>query len=112
MAGADEKQERAEGVSRQLTGQEAPSDTDREGQVGPTGGGGGEMAPEGVGESVGHRGENMLAEDGKEAGRTDTGTDGTPANRPTGTSTARDSTGVNPQDPDSSAAPQGMGSAS
>jgi hypothetical protein len=70
------------------------------------------MAPPGVGEGVAHRGENMVAEEGKEPDRQDTGTDGTPANRPTGTSTARDSTGVNPQDPDSPVAPQGMGSAS
>ena len=109
-----EKEERAEGVSRMLSGEDAPSDTDRPSQTGPTGGGGGEMSPEGVGESVGHRGEDMLAEDGKEAGRQDTGTDGTAADRPTGTSTARDSTGVDPQEPitDTSTAPQGMGSAS
>jgi len=94
----NEQQERAEGVSRQLNDEDAPSDTNRESQVGPTGGGGGEMAPPGVGESVGHRGENMTDEDGKEAGRIDTGTDGTPANRPTGTSTPRDITGVNPQE--------------
>jgi hypothetical protein len=56
------------------------------------------MAPEGVGESVGRRGENMTAADGKEAGRHDTGTDGTEADRPTGSSTPRDLTGVDPQD--------------
>lgn len=95
---ADEKQERADGVTRQLTGQDAPSDTNRESQVGPTGGGGGEMAPEGVGESVAHRGENMTAEEGKEAGRYDLGTQGK-TNRPVGGSTARDSSGVDPQDP-------------
>ena len=98
MATQNEQQERAEGVSRQLTCQDAPEDTDRPGQVGPTGGGGGEMAPEGVGESVGHRGENMIEEEGKEAGRYDTGTQG-PTNRPVGKSTARDSTGVDPQEP-------------
>jgi hypothetical protein len=96
---SDEKEERAEGVSRQLTGEDAPEDTDRPGQTGPTGGGGGEMSPEGVGESVGHRGENMIAEEGKEAGRQDAGTDGTQADRPVGTSTARDSSGVDPQEP-------------
>src|ERR1700736_3998734 len=113
MATTDAKQERAEGVSRQLTGQDAPEDTNREGQVGPTGGGGGEMAPEGVGESVAHRGENMIDEEGKEAGRHDLGTQG-PTNRPVGGSTARDSSGVDPQDPviDTPAAPTGMGSAS
>jgi hypothetical protein len=112
---ADEKQERAEGVSRQLTGQDAPEDTNREGQVGPTGGGGGEMAPEGAGEKVEGvtGGESMIDQDGKEAGRYDLGTQG-PTNRPVGGSTARDSTGVDPQESvtDSSTAPTGMGSAS
>jgi len=106
----DEKSERFEGVSRQLNGEDAPQDTDRGSQVGPTGGGGGEMAPEGVGESVAHRGENMTQEEGKEAGRYDLGTQG-PTNRPVGGSTARDSTGVDPQDPiiDTPQAPTGMG---
>jgi hypothetical protein len=110
MAGTDEKQERAEGVSRQLTGQDAPEDTNSESLTGPTGGGGGEMAPEGVGESIAHRGENMTAEEGKEAGRYDMGTQG-PTNRPVGGSTARDSTGVDPQEPiiDTEQAPTGMG---
>jgi hypothetical protein len=107
---ADEKQERAEGVSRQLTGEDAPEDTNNESLVGPTGGGTGEMAPEGVGESVAHRGENMTAEEGKEAGRYDLGTQG-PTNRPVGGSTNRDSTGVDPQEPieDTSMAGGGMG---
>jgi hypothetical protein len=43
------------------------------------------------------RGEEIKKEDGKEPGRYD-GED-THANRPSGHSTARDSTGVNPQDP-------------
>jgi len=110
---ADEKQERADGVSRMLSGEDAPEDTNNESLTGPTGGGGGEMAPEGVGESVGHRGENMIAEEGKEAGRYDLGTQG-PTNRPVGGSTARDSSGVDPQEPieDTTVAPTGMGSAS
>jgi hypothetical protein len=41
------------------------------------------------------KGEELSGED--EAGRHDTGTTG--AGRPTGKSTARDSTGINPQDP-------------
>ncbi len=50
------------------------------------------------------KGEEMIENDGKEAGRYDTGESG--ADRPTGTSTARDSTGVNaeaenPSDPSS-----------
>jgi hypothetical protein len=56
----------------------------------------------GIGESVERRGENASRADGKEAGREDTGTDDTAAQRPTGTSTARDVTGVDPQEgPDS-----------
>jgi hypothetical protein len=54
------------------------------------------MAPEGVGESVGRRGEDVVKNEGKEAGRQDTAADDTPAQRPTGTSTPRDTTGVDP----------------
>ncbi len=43
------------------------------------------------------KGEEMVSEKGKEPGRHDTGTTG--AGRPTGKSTARDSTSINPQDP-------------
>jgi len=42
------------------------------------------------------KGEEMIEEDGKEEGRRDTGESG--ADRPTGTSTARDSTAVNAED--------------
>jgi hypothetical protein len=110
MAQNEEQKDRFEGVGRQLRGEEAPEDTDRESQVGPTGGGKGEMAPEGVGESVSHHGENMVAEEGYETGRQDAGTQG-PTNRPVGTSTNRDSTGVDPQEPiiDTPASPAGMG---
>jgi hypothetical protein len=110
MATTDEKQDRFEGVTRQLTGEDTPEDTDRESQVGPTGGGTGEMAPEGVGESIAHRGENMIEEEGKEPGRYDSGTQG-PTNRPVGGSTNRDATGVDPQEPiiDTPMAPSGMG---
>jgi hypothetical protein len=51
-----------------------------------------------VGQSTSRRGEDMIDHDGKEAGRQDTGTAG-PSQRPTGTSTARDVTSVDPQDP-------------
>jgi hypothetical protein len=110
MARTDEQQDRFEGVGRQLRGEEAPEDTNRESQVGPTGGRSGQMAPEGVGESVAHRGENMIDEEGYEAGRQDAGTQG-PTNRPVGTSSNRDATGVDPQDPvvDTPASPAGMG---
>ncbi len=43
--------------------------------------------------SVGHRGEDMSDHDGKEAGREDDG-DHPDSGRPTGTSDARDDTGV------------------
>lgn len=41
------------------------------------------------------KGEEMIEEEGKEPGRQDTGTTG--AGRPAGTSTSRDSTGINPE---------------
>lgn len=88
-----EQSERAEGVGRQLSDEGAPSDTDREGQVGPTGGGGAEQAPSGVGDSVGHSGEDIKDKEGKERGRADTGTEGG-ADRPTGTSSRDDMTGI------------------
>jgi hypothetical protein len=53
-------------------------------------------SPHGVGESVSRSGEEVGQEDGKEAGRTDTGTEGKAA-RPTGTSDSRDQTSVDPQ---------------
>ena len=46
------------------------------------------------------QGEDIKAEDGKEPGRDEAGTTG--ANRPSGTSTARDSTAINPDDVESS----------
>ena len=44
------------------------------------------------------KGEEKLKDEGKNAGRQDAGTTGD-ANRPAGTSTPKDSTGVNPKDP-------------
>ncbi len=109
----DAKTARGEGVNRMLNGDDASEDTNPESLTGPTGGGSGEMAPAGVDESVAHHGENMIAEEGKEPGRVDAGTQG-PTNRPVGTSTARDATGVEPQEPITERAPTltGMGSAS
>lgn len=46
------------------------------------------------------QGEDIKEKDGKEPGRDDAGTTG--ADRPTGTSTARDSTAINPDDVESS----------
>ena len=54
--------------------------------------------PHGVGESTSRRGEDIRDEDGVEAGRQpEVGTSG--ADRPYGKSTARDATGIDPQDP-------------
>ncbi len=46
------------------------------------------------------QGEEIKQEDGQEAGRQDTGT--THADRPSGTTTARDATSINPDDVESS----------
>lgn len=59
---------------------------------------GADLTPEGAGQSSTRRGEEVSGQEGKEAGRHDTGTQGE-SQRPTGTSTARDSTGVDPQEP-------------
>ena len=55
-------------------------------------------SPHGVGESTTRRGEDIARDDGKEPGRQDAGVDDTPAQRPVGTSTPRDMTGINPDD--------------
>ncbi len=54
--------------------------------------------PAGTGTSLTRRGEDVVNEEGKEPGRQDAGTQG-PSERPVGTSTQRDATGVDPQDP-------------
>lgn len=54
--------------------------------------------PQDVGTSTTRRGEDVVGQEGKEPGRYDTGTQGA-SQRPTGGSTMRDSTGVDPQDP-------------
>ena len=62
--------------------------------------------PAGVGVSTTRRGEDVIKEEGSEAGREHTGTDESPAGRPTGESSARDATAVkSPEHPDG-AAPQ------
>jgi hypothetical protein len=99
MANASESQEaRAESVRRQKTGEHAPEEANPESLLGPTGGSPGEEPPEGVGESVARRGEDMIKHEGKESGRLDTGEDSSEAGRPTGASTSRDHTGVDPQE--------------
>jgi len=55
-------------------------------------------SPKGVGPSPSRSGEDVAEADGKEPGRQDAGVEH-PAQRPTGTSDARDSTGVDPQAP-------------
>jgi hypothetical protein len=95
---SESKAKRAESVRRQKTGEDAPEEANPESLVGPTGGSSGEEPPEGVSESVARRGEDMIEREGKEAGRHDTGTDDSEAGRPTGESTARDRTGVDPQE--------------
>lgn len=52
------------------------------------------------------QGEEIKDEDGKEAGRDDAGTTG--ADRPAGGSDAKDSTGINPDDVESSSGGQTM----
>lgn len=51
------------------------------------------------------RGEEVLEKEGKEAGRYETGATG--AGRPSGGSTARDDTGVDPQEPTAGGHPKG-----
>jgi len=98
MVTESESQEaRAESVRRQKTGEDAPEESNPESLLGPTGGSPGEEPPEGVGESVARRGEDMIQHEGKEAGRHDSGRDDSEAQRPTGQSTSRDHTGVDPQ---------------
>lgn len=55
------------------------------------------QAPDDVGESVSRRGEDVVKDEGKEAGRVETGTHEAPSNRPTGESTDRDRTSVDPE---------------
>jgi hypothetical protein len=99
MTTESESQEaRAESVRRQKAGEDAPKEANPESLVGPTGGSPGEEPPEGVGGSVARRGEDMIKHEGKEAGRHDTGEDDSEAGRPTGGSTSRDHTGVDPQE--------------
>ena len=87
------KEARAEGVKRMLTDEPPPTEPPENDPAPPREVGGASK----VGESVTRRGEDVVKEEGKEAGRRDTGTDDTPAQRPTGTSSPRDATGVDPQ---------------
>lgn len=55
-----------------------------------------DFAPEGVGESISRRGEDVVDDEGLEPGRRAGGTQGR-TDRPVGTSTARDQSSVDPQ---------------
>jgi hypothetical protein len=65
--------------------------------VGPTGGSPGKEPPAHTGESVGRRGEDQ-AKHRKEAGRYEDEGGSDETDRPTGRSTQRDHTSINPQD--------------
>lgn len=56
------------------------------------------MSPGWVRENVARRGEDLIKHHGKEASRHDLGSDGSEVDRSIGSSTARDRTGVDPQD--------------
>jgi hypothetical protein len=104
----ESKRARAEGVRRALSGEDPPADTVQPGAIedaDPDDADPDDFAPDDVGESITRRGEDVVTQDGKEPGRIDTGTDGSFADRPTGTSTARDRTGIDPQDADDSPLP-------
>jgi hypothetical protein len=93
----DEQKLRADDVQRALTGQDALEEpTQPESSV--VGERAGKMAPSGVGESITRSAEDVAKADGKEPGRRDTGREGE-SGRPTGTSNARDTSAVDPQDP-------------
>lgn len=104
-SGSPSKADRAESVERMLSDDEAPeTDTPKTSDSG----GGSATAPgaENVGDQDTQRGEDVSAEDGKEAGRHDAGTQG-PTNRPVGTSDARDATSIDPQEPITGSPPMG-----
>jgi hypothetical protein len=89
---------RAESVRRQKAGEDAPKEANPESLVGPTGGSPGKEPPKGTGESINRHGEDVAKREGKEAGRDDAAEDDSEARRPTGSSTSRDLTGIDPQE--------------
>jgi hypothetical protein len=82
---------RAFGSEAPLENPESPASQEAPDQQSPD-----DQAPEGVGESTTRRGEDVIREEGDEPGRTHTGTDDSPAQRPTGESTSRDETSIKP----------------
>jgi hypothetical protein len=87
------KEERAKGVQRMLSGEDPPREPPVNDPDEPATSPGADK----VGESTTRRGEDIAAGE-KEPGRHDTGVEGG-ADRPTGTSTARDRTSIDPQEP-------------
>jgi hypothetical protein len=84
------KEERREGVKKAFESP-GPSAEPDPAQQQPAAG------SKGVGESMTRRGEDVAKEE-QEPGRYSTGTDGTPAERPTGESTRRDKGAFNPDE--------------
>lgn len=86
------KQRVVEGNKKAFEGNDTQEASRGDGGQGP------DLTPEGVGQSTTRRGEDMVSSEGKEPGRYDTGAQGE-SQRPTGQSTARDQTGVDPKPP-------------
>jgi hypothetical protein len=87
-----ETNERAEGIERIGAGEDAPKEPIQPESSAPPRADAG-MAPEGVGESINRHGEDVVKIEGKEAGRQDDDTKGQ-SDRPQGSSTERDHTGI------------------
>jgi hypothetical protein len=84
-----------EGTARAFGSEEPAADPDRpESAEAPNEQSTADLPPAGTGVSATRRGEDVIKEEGKEPGRIDTGTDDSPAQRPTGESTSRDQSGV------------------
>ena len=98
----ESKKARVGGARWMVSGEDGPHETEQPSGVET---GSGEMPPQGVDEPVTRGGEAVVGWDHDEPGRFDDGTDGTPAERPTGGS-VRDATGVNPQEPIMGKAPR------
>ncbi len=87
--------EEHKGTGRAFGSEEPAADPDRpESAEAPDEQSAADLPPAGTGVSATRRGEDVIKEEGKEPGRIDTGTDDSPAQRPTGESTPRDSSGV------------------
>jgi hypothetical protein len=84
-----------EGTARALGSVEPAADPDRpESAEAPSEQSTADLPPAGTGVSATRRGEDVIKEEGKEPGRTDTATEDSHAQRPTGESTSRDRSGL------------------